>query len=295
MRFIYVNLLAEFLLLASAQQISRDPGLYGPTLELVHLYNDEFPTGIAVSSTGRKFSNYPPALDPMNTRYTVAELNSNNTETLYPSAEINSPPGRSINYTTVPPSGANYPNYLISVQSVVIDPKDRLWILDTGRASTSNGMMVPSSPGGPKLVGVNLTDNSIFTTIPFPPTVAYPDSYLNDIRFDLRPHLTPSGLSIAYISDSSTEGRNGIITIDLGAVRPQQQPVPYVSGEAVYSIPGPGLPTSYISFGADGIALSADGKPSTGARSARGTCRGSPRPGYAIGRRSRRYWRRARL
>lgn len=36
--------------------------------------------------------------------------------------------------------------------------------------------MVPSTPGGPKLIGVNLTDNTIFTTILFPPTVAYPDS-----------------------------------------------------------------------------------------------------------------------
>lgn len=38
----------------------------------------------------------------MNTKYTVAELNSKNTETPYPSVEINSPPGGSINYTTVP-------------------------------------------------------------------------------------------------------------------------------------------------------------------------------------------------
>jgi len=45
MRFIYLNLLPQFLLLASAQQLASDPGVYGPALELVHLYNDEFPTG----------------------------------------------------------------------------------------------------------------------------------------------------------------------------------------------------------------------------------------------------------
>ena len=59
---------------------------------------------------------------------------------------------------------------------MVIDPKDRLWILDTGRAAMKNGTNVPASVGGPKLVGVNLVNNSIFTTIVFPPNVAYSDS-----------------------------------------------------------------------------------------------------------------------
>ena len=49
--------------------------------------------GIAVSSTGRMFSNYARSLDPNNIAYTVAELTANNTETPYPSAAINSPPG----------------------------------------------------------------------------------------------------------------------------------------------------------------------------------------------------------
>jgi hypothetical protein len=88
------------------------------------------------------FSNYPPALDPTDTKYTVAELTSNNTETPYPNAGINSPPGGSINYTTTPPTGAIYQNYLIGVQPVDIDPTDRLWILDTGRAATPNSTIV---------------------------------------------------------------------------------------------------------------------------------------------------------
>lgn len=70
-----------------ASQVMSDPLTYGPELELVHLYYDEFPTGIAVSSTGRLFSNYPPGLDANNTnngqngKYTIAELFSNNTGT----------------------------------------------------------------------------------------------------------------------------------------------------------------------------------------------------------------------
>lgn len=86
-------------LLGSAQQLIQDSGKAGPPIELVHLYYDEWPTGIAVSSTGRKFSNYPGALDGNNTnngsnnKYTIAELTGNSTETPFPNAEWNNPPG----------------------------------------------------------------------------------------------------------------------------------------------------------------------------------------------------------
>jgi sugar lactone lactonase YvrE len=280
--------------LSHAQLIS-DPGIKGPPLELVHLYNDQWPTGtlnctrrslqhtdilqgITVSRGGRKFSNYPSGLDPNNTntgsnhKYAVAELNSNNTETPYPNAQINNPPGGAINYTTTPPTGANYQNYLIGVQSVVLDPKDRLWILDTGRALTPNGTLVLASYGGPKLIGVDITSGSIIKTIVFPTTVAFGDSYLNDVRFDLRPHVCSSGQGVAYITDSSSEGRNGIVIVDLGTgeswrhlnnipeVSAERGFVPYVWGEPKYYIPGPGMPLTTVPLGSDGIALSADGE-----------------------------------
>ncbi|KAL8898118.1 MAG: hypothetical protein Q9192_002236 [Flavoplaca navasiana] len=264
----------KLLSFTTSQQIASDPGRSGAALEIVHLYNDLYPQVVAVSSTGRKFSNYARSLDPNNTAYTVAELVSNTTERAYPSAEINSPPGGAINYTTTPATGANYPNYLIGVQSVVIDPKDRLWILDTGRAATPEGVNVPSTPGGPKLIGIDLGNDTIFQTILFPPTVAYSDSYLNDIRFDLRPSVTASGQGIGYITDSSQEGRNGLVMVDLGTgeswrhldntteVRPERGFVPFIWGEAVYSLPpGPNQPITFAAnFGADGIALSADGE-----------------------------------
>ncbi|KAK4991457.1 hypothetical protein LTR50_001849 [Elasticomyces elasticus] len=262
--------------LLSIAQLLKDPGVAGPPLELVHLYYDEFPTGIAVSSAGRMFSNYPGGLDSNDTnngsngKYTVAELMPNNTETPYPSAEMNNPPGGAINYTTYPPTGANYQQYLIGVQSVVVDPHDRLWILDTGRVSTNNGTLVPASYGGPKLIGVNLSNNTVFQTIVFPTTVAFADSYLNDVRFDLRPNITSSGKGVAYITDSSVEGRNGIVIVDLGTgeswrhltgaaqTRPEQEFVAYVWGVPIYQFQ-PGGPFTYSSFGSDGIALSADG------------------------------------
>lgn len=258
---------------ALTQQIAHDPGHSGASLEVIHLYSDLYPQGIAVSASGRKFSNYARSLDPANTAYTVAELVSNTTEKAYPSAKINSPPGGAINYTTNPPTGANYQDYFIGVQSVVIDPKDRLWILDTGRAATPEGLNVQSVPGGPKLIGVDLSTDTIFQTILFPPTVAYGDSYLNDIRFDLRPSVTASGKGIAYITDSSSEGRNGIVIVDLGTgeswrhldntpeVRAERGFVPFIWGEVVYSLPPPGTEINFAgNFGADGIALSADGE-----------------------------------
>lgn len=143
-----------------AQQIAQDPGVRGPPLEITHLYYDQMPTGIAVSRTGRLFSCYPSGLDANNTRYQVAELTTNNTETPYPNSGINSPPGGAINYTTYPPSGANYQNYFIGVQSVAIDPLERLWILDTGRALTPDGTLVPATFGGPKLVAIDLATNT---------------------------------------------------------------------------------------------------------------------------------------
>lgn len=153
---------------------------------------------------------------------------------------------------------------------MVIDSADRLWILDTGRVLAENGTLVYASYGGPKLIGVDLTNNTIFQTIVFPDTVAFPDSYLNDVRFDLRPNVTASGQGIAYISDSSSEGRTGIIIADLGTgeswrhlttsqyVQPDRQFLAYVWGRPLYANM-PGEPFAFLTFGVDGIALSADG------------------------------------
>ena len=55
---------------------------------------------------------------------------------------------------------------LVSVQSVVVDPADRLWILDTG-----SPMFQPTKPGGPKMVCVDLTSDRVVRTIVFSPDV----------------------------------------------------------------------------------------------------------------------------
>src|SRR3954471_22601396 len=87
-------------------------------LEVVHLFYGAMPTGVTVSRSGRIFVNYPRWGDEV--PFTVGEL-ADGEEAPYPSAEYNRP-GHDADMDA-----------LVSVQSVVVDPLDRLWILDTGR------------------------------------------------------------------------------------------------------------------------------------------------------------------
>ena len=61
-----------------------------------------------------------------------------------------------------------------------------------------------------------LANNTIFQTIVFPTSVVYPDPYVQDVRFDLRPELSQSGKGIAYLTDSSINNINGLLIVDLG-------------------------------------------------------------------------------
>ncbi len=58
---------------------------------------------------------------------------------------------------------------------------------------------------------VDLTRDEVVQTILFPPDVALPTTYLNDVRFDLR----RGEAGAAFITDSSDQGPNGIIVVDL--------------------------------------------------------------------------------
>lgn len=216
------------------------------SIESVASFTGPMPTGVTVSQSGRIFVNFPRWGDKVD--YTVAEVKNGRT-VAYPNAQINRP-----NY--------NQPDQsFISVQSVVIDPQDRLWILDTGSIKFG-----PTSLGGPKLIGVDLKHNRIFKKILFPQDVALKTTYLNDIRFDLR--RGKGGM--AFITDSSDKGPNGIIVVDLDSGRswrklndhPSTKAVPNflptVEGQPIMNRM-PNQPLSSIKIGADGIAISADG------------------------------------
>jgi sugar lactone lactonase YvrE len=219
------------------------------TLETVHTFDDgPMPTGVSVSASGRIFINYPKWGDDVPA--TVVELRDG-TPVPYPNEKWNTP------------SGDDDPLALVSVQSIVVDPAERLWILDTG-----SPMFQPTKPGGPKLVGVDLATDTVISTIVFDPDVAPPTTYLNDIRFDLR----KGAGGVAYITDSSDSGPNGIIVVDLATGEAwrrlhdhpstkAEQPdtfLPVVEGQVFMERPADGPPKPVL-MGADGIAISADG------------------------------------
>jgi sugar lactone lactonase YvrE len=215
--------------------------------ETMALFQGPMPTGVTVSDDGRVFVCIPRSMDDR-TPITVAEVRDGRTSA-YPDAAINRlNRGR---------AGETF----VSIQSVVIDPKNRLWALDVGRVG-----MDPVIPEGAKLVGIDLTTNQVFKTIVFPPEVALPTSSVNDVRFDLR----RGSDGVAFITDASDTGPNAIIVVDLAtgesarrlhdhpSTKAEPQFLPFVEGREL-RLRLPGQSPKFISTGADGIAISSDG------------------------------------
>jgi len=216
-------------------------------LETVANFNGAMPTGVTVSQTGRVFVCYPHWGDPV--PFTVAEV-KNGRAVAYPNAQVNK-------IDKAHPAACLY-----SVQSVVVDPKNRLWALDTGSVDLG-----PNVPGGPKLVCMDLRTNTITRNISFPRSVVTPGTYLNDIRFDLR----RGKAGMAFITDSGAKSPNGIILVDLATGRssrrlgghPSVKPVvnfrPVVEGQVLMERKH-GLSPQSVKFASDGIAISDDGR-----------------------------------
>lgn len=219
------------------------------TLEPIAYFDGAMPTGVTVSHQGRIFVNFPKWGDEV--EFTVAEIREGKA-VAYPNQAFNQ---------TQPDDLAAA---LVSVQSVVIDPADRLWILDTG-----SPLFQPTQYGGPKLVCVDLTSDRVIKTILFSQDVALPTTYLNDIRFDLR----RGAEGMAFITDSSEQGANGIIVVDLASgeswrklndhsstkAEELQTFVPIVEGRPFLEHKPDGTIKSGAGMGADGIAINADG------------------------------------
>lgn len=248
-----------------------DNGTYGPAIEEVHYFYKYWPIGIAISSTGRKFASYTRGTYD----YTVGEVVNMTSEVPYPSQDLNLPVAALNTTFNGIDFGSDNSSALINVQALYITPEsddwpETLWMIDTGRPTieTSSGSysMPYGQPGGPKLVGVALSNNSIYATYTFPSTVYYPDSYFNDLRFDLR-----ANMNVAYLVDSSNEGRTGFIMLNLTTGeswrRLTQHPstlrvsnsVPSYQGHPFY-YRNPDMPLGHQQEGLDGIQLSQDGE-----------------------------------
>ena len=135
---------------------------------------------------------------------TVAEIIDANTEVPFPNLELNTPPEGLVNTSSGRPLSSSDSNHFINAQAVIVDPFERLWVLDNGR-TVIGGDILPAVPGGPKLMGFELEDNATapFITITFSESVLPALGYLNDVRFDFRSNLTKSGKGVAYIADTS--------------------------------------------------------------------------------------------
>lgn len=243
----------SFLLMATASLMLAVPAVEAyakdkaPKLETVATFNDAMLTGVTVTHDGRIFINYPRWGDDV--PFTVAEL-VNGKAVAYPNAEINKA------------DPANPGKNLISVQSVVVDPANRLWILDTAAPGFK-----PPIQGGAKLVAVDLATNKVVKTIVFPADVILNTTYVNDVRFD----LTKGAEGVAYLTDSSLTGPGGIIVLDLAtgkafrrlngdpSTSADKDFVGVIDGQKFMNRPKDGKP-SKIQIASDGIAISPDGE-----------------------------------
>ena len=230
-----------------AQELPADEPL--GALEPVAYFNGAMPTGVTVSQQGRIFVNFPKWGDEVS--FTVAEIRD---------GEAVAYPDDAMNQTHPDDPAAAF----MSVQSVVVDPADRLWILDTG-----SPLFQPTEYGGPKLVCIDLTMDKVIKKILFPQNVALPTTYLNDVRFDLR----RGSEGMAFITDSAQNGPNGIIVVDLASgeswrrlhdhhstkAEELQTFLPIVEGRPFLEHQPNGSVKQGAGMGSDGIAISSDG------------------------------------
>jgi sugar lactone lactonase YvrE len=218
-------------------------------LETVAIVKENMPVGVAVSKSGRTFLSFPRWLDPV--KHTVVELKDGRLAP-FPDEQTNAFDGTDLkNYD---PSA-----HFVSVQAIVFDEQDRLWVLDPGSFNFG-----PNLPGGPKLWAYDINTGRRVKAISFPSDVALKLTALNDVRFDLKRGQEGT----AFITDS---GKGGIIVVDLASgnswrhldghpsVLPTIGLKQTTEGEP-FLMRKPNKEINAPDFRSDGIALSPDGK-----------------------------------
>lgn len=196
-------------------------------------------TGVAVSNTGRIFTNYPRWSSVY--KYALVEVSKNDQVKPFPNAEWN-------NWDVE--KGGDKMHHFLCVQSVVIDDNNTMWVVDAGYGQNATG-----NDKGQKLVKINLQTNKVEHIYPLA-TVTSAKSYANDVRIDTKKQ-------IAYLTNS---GEGGIIVINLknGATKQvllankvtvaDTSYIMHRNGAALYSNGKPFFVNS------DGIALTANGE-----------------------------------
>lgn len=224
----------------------RPAAANGSLLEKVATFRGAMPTGVTVAASGRIFVNFPQWGD--RAPFAVAEVKKGKVVP-FPNVALNRADPKRPAET------------FLSVQSVVADAKNRLWVLDTA----APGFQAPIA-GGAKLVAIDLATNKVVRTLVLPDSAVLESTYLNDVRFDLRQGKE----GVAYVTDSSTSGPGAILVVDLasgsatrrlsGHPSTAADPsfTPTIDGEPLKNRPAGGEEAPFR-VAADGIALSSDG------------------------------------
>ncbi len=199
-------------------------------------------TGVAVSTDGRVFVNFPRW--ETDVPVSVAEVMPGGQLRPYPDAGWNA-------WSNLHP--LSVADHFVCVQSVTVDPQGFLWVIDP--AAPGNEFI---KPGGVKLVKIDLRTDKVVRVYPFDTQAAPQGSYMNDMR------VSPDGAT-AYLTDSGQKGALVVLDTASGVIRrvldghPSTQPEPGVAPE----VDGHELrkPDHRIpAFAADGIALDPAGQ-----------------------------------
>jgi sugar lactone lactonase YvrE len=210
----------------------------GPRLEIVKAFQDDFRlVGIGVSAQGRVFATAPAG--QVRSVDSMVEVNPKTGELKpYPDAAWNK----------FDDQGKGDSQW-ISVQALWVDPKDRLWALDSSLPRVDQQRLPP------KLVEFDLTTNRIIRQYDFSGVVSPKDS-LNDVRVDVVHNF-------AYLTNIGSKG--SLVVLDLKTGKARQV---LLGDRSTFADPKQHLMIgkeealrpdgSAVAIHADGIALSAD-------------------------------------
>lgn len=199
-------------------------------------------TGVAVSSRGRVFVNFPRWGGAY--QMAVGEVLADGSLIPYPDAGWNR-----FNDDLFNPPG-DVPDVFVCVQSVHIDDRDRLWVLDP--AAPKLDLVLRHAGGGPKLIEIDLATNTVARVIRFDESIAPAKSYLNDVRIDTRTNhafITDSGLGAIVIVDLST-GTSRRVLADHDSTKAAPDFVPIIEGRELRTADG-----ATPRVNSDGLAL----------------------------------------
>lgn len=194
-------------------------------------------TGVTVSKSGRVFVCYPRWSDDVTV--SCAEVLTDGSTKPFPDDKWNHF------------DKANPGKCFVCIQSVVADDQNNLWILDPGAPKFQG----PIS-GAPKLLKVNLQNNSVDVVYHFDSVACPPNSYLNDVRIDLKKktaYMTDSGLGAIVVLDLESSQARRVL-----ANHPSTKPedIKVVIGGKEWKQPN----GSVRRIGSDGIALDQKGE-----------------------------------